>query len=174
MASEDRMNFASDNTTVVAPPRQSLVRVNSDSASLALWSGWTVETIGCSAVKGRIQSGWTGKLLLNVTDCTVPYAWDNESFTLTGDLALFIPAGIDAKNDLTFVSRSATVKRTLHLIVPADGHRPLQQAMVVTATAPRSPSAKAFTALVRSKDGRSVMRKFGFLLPGDTMPSGNA
>lgn len=113
-----KLNFPT-NTVVVPPPRESLARINSDSVSLNNW-GWNVETIGCSAVKGRIQSGWTGKLLLNVTGCTVPYAWDNDTFALTGDLALFIPAGIDAKNDLTFNSNSATLTRTLHLIVPSD------------------------------------------------------
>lgn len=114
------LNFPT-NETVLAPPRESLARVNGDSTGFALWGadGWSIETIGCSAVKGRIQSGWTGKLLLNVTGCATPYQWDNETFTLTGDLALFIPAGIDAKNDLTFGSNNTT-KRTLHLIVPSD------------------------------------------------------
>lgn len=85
--------------------------------------------------------------------------------------------GTSGNADAALVSLSvvlADAKGGRYLIVPAEGHRPLQQALVVTATAPRSPSAKAFAALVRSKDGRSVMRKFGFLLPGDTMPSGNA
>ena len=68
----------------------------------------------------------------------------------------------------------ADAKSGKYLIVPADEHRPLEQALVVTASKKRAASAKAFTALVQSKDGRAVMRKFGFLLPGDPVPSSTA
>jgi molybdate transport system substrate-binding protein len=58
-----------------------------------------------------------------------------------------------------------------YLVVPTDAHKPLEQALVVTATTPRSASAKAFAAMVSDAAGRDVMRKYGFLLPGDPKPS---
>jgi molybdate transport system substrate-binding protein len=57
-----------------------------------------------------------------------------------------------------------------YLIVPTDAHAPLEQALVVTAKRQRASSAKAFVSLVTGTSGRSVMRKFGFLLPGDPKP----
>ncbi len=76
--------------------------------------------------------------------------------------------------DAALVSLSLVIadrKGGAYLIVPADEHRPLEQVLVVTASKKRAASAKAFAALVRSRDGRAVMRKFGFLLPGDPVPS---
>jgi molybdate transport system substrate-binding protein len=57
-----------------------------------------------------------------------------------------------------------------YVIVPTDAHAPLEQALMVTAKKSRASSAKAFVSLVTGTSGRSVMRKFGFLLPGDPKP----
>ncbi|MEX1164166.1 MAG: molybdate ABC transporter substrate-binding protein [Nitriliruptor sp.] len=47
-------------------------------------------------------------------------------------------------------------------------HAPLQQELVVTAVdAEQAASAEAFADLVASEEGREVMRRSGFLLPGD-------
>jgi molybdate transport system substrate-binding protein len=56
--------------------------------------------------------------------------------------------------------------------VPVDAalHAPLDQAMVVCGRdAKRVEQAKAFTAFVNSPEGRSVMRRFGFLRPEELM-----
>jgi molybdate transport system substrate-binding protein len=58
-----------------------------------------------------------------------------------------------------------------YVVVPAEAHAPLEQALVVTAAKGRALSAKAFVASVSSPAGRETMRKFGFLLPGDPRPS---
>jgi molybdate transport system substrate-binding protein len=58
-----------------------------------------------------------------------------------------------------------------YVVVPANAHTPLEQALVVTATPSRSSSAKAFVSMVSSTAGRTVMRKYGFLLPGDPKPA---
>ena len=58
-----------------------------------------------------------------------------------------------------------------YIVVPADAHAPLEQALVVTAKRERVSSAKAFVAMVSGPAGRTVMRRYGFLLPGDPKPS---
>ncbi len=60
-----------------------------------------------------------------------------------------------------------------YVLVPAEAHKSLEQTLVVTATKNRAPSAKAFVKFVSSPSGRVVMRRFGFLLPGDPQPSNN-
>lgn len=60
-----------------------------------------------------------------------------------------------------------------YIVIPTDAHTPLEQTLIVTAKKPRVPSAKMFTSLVGSGAGRTVMRKYGFLLPGDPKPSNN-
>ena len=57
-----------------------------------------------------------------------------------------------------------------YIIVPASMHKPLQQAIVVTAKGSRATTAKKFTELVGSVKGRDIMRAYGFLLPGDPSP----
>lgn len=55
-------------------------------------------------------------------------------------------------------------------LVPADLHEPLEQALVVSAPDARAATARAFVELVGSPAGREVMRRYGFLLPGDPQP----
>jgi hypothetical protein len=112
------LNFPT-NSRVVAPPRESLARINSDAISLTKWVGWTLETVTCSNLNTRINNGWSGKLLLKVTGCTSPIVWDNKTFTLTGDLAIMNPSGWEARNNLDFKSNNST-KRNFMLIVPSD------------------------------------------------------
>jgi molybdate transport system substrate-binding protein len=53
--------------------------------------------------------------------------------------------------------------------VPADLHEPLDQALVVCAPDAKAEDAKAFAAFVGSEPGRVIMRRFGFLLPGESV-----
>ncbi len=56
-------------------------------------------------------------------------------------------------------------------LIPDELHAPLQQDLVVTAEDPdRAALATRFADLVASEAGREVMRRFGFLLPGDELP----
>lgn len=57
-------------------------------------------------------------------------------------------------------------------LLDADLHNPLQQELVVTASEDRREAATAFTEFVASEDGRAIMRRFGFLLPGETLAGG--
>jgi hypothetical protein len=132
------LNFPT-NTRVVAPPRESLPRLESSATALSKWSGWTQENVACADLKTRITTGFAGKLLLNVTGCTAPIVWDNESFTLKGDLVVMNRSGFTAKNDLSFTSSTptSTTKRTLMLIVPSDAKN-ADGTNLVTWTAPIS------------------------------------
>jgi hypothetical protein len=130
------LNFPT-NTRVVSPPRESLPRIESTASALAKWTGWTQESVTCTNVTQRIKDGWTGKLMLNVTGCTAPVQWDNQSFAMPGDLVVMSPTGFTAKNDLTFTSSTpgSTTKRTLMLIVPSDSKK-ADGSNLVTWTAP--------------------------------------
>lgn len=78
--------------------------------------------------------------------------------------------------DAALVSLSLVIANAAggrYVVVPADAHQPLEQALVVTAGKKRTPSAKAFVTAVSSPSGRAVMRRYGFLLPGDPKPSKN-
>ena len=46
-------------------------------------------------------------------------------------------------------------------------HQPIDQALVVCAPGERAPLARRFTAFVNGEEGRTVMRRYGFLLPGE-------
>ncbi|HEX7663993.1 MAG TPA: molybdate ABC transporter substrate-binding protein [Polyangiaceae bacterium] len=51
------------------------------------------------------------------------------------------------------------------------GHDPLEQSLVVCKGEGQdaSPDGKAFAAFVASPEGRAIMRRYGFLLPGETI-----
>lgn len=54
-----------------------------------------------------------------------------------------------------------------YTMLPADLHEPLRQALVVTSVGARGGAARAFAEFVASPEGREVMVRFGFVLPGE-------
>ncbi len=54
-----------------------------------------------------------------------------------------------------------------YTLIPAELHEPLEQALVVTSTEARGETATAFAELLGSPEGREVMARYGFVLPGD-------
>ncbi|MFN3284740.1 MAG: molybdate ABC transporter substrate-binding protein [bacterium] len=52
-------------------------------------------------------------------------------------------------------------------LVPQGLHNPIRQAAGVVARSPRQPQARAFLAFVNGPEGRPVMRRYGFVLPGE-------
>lgn len=52
-------------------------------------------------------------------------------------------------------------------LIPASLHDPIRQAAGVVARSPRLEQAKAFLAFVNGPDGRQVLRRYGFILPGE-------
>jgi molybdate transport system substrate-binding protein len=57
-----------------------------------------------------------------------------------------------------------------YTLIPADLHEPLEQALVVTSTGARGEAARAFARFVGAPAGRAVMVRYGFLLPGESLP----
>jgi molybdate transport system substrate-binding protein len=56
-----------------------------------------------------------------------------------------------------------------YVLVDDQLHKPIDQALVICGRdAERHERARAFTAFVNSPEGRSIMKKYGFLLPGET------
>jgi molybdate transport system substrate-binding protein len=58
-----------------------------------------------------------------------------------------------------------------YALIPAELHKPLQQALVVTGTGAAAEAATAFAAFVASPAGREVMVRYGFTLPGEELPA---
>ena len=52
-------------------------------------------------------------------------------------------------------------------------HKPIDQALVVCSGGGNADVGKQFTAFVSSDEGRAIMRRYGFLLPGETVDPAN-
>lgn len=74
--------------------------------------------------------------------------------------------------DVALVAMSlATVTPGDWTLVPGELHDRIDQVLVVCAHGKAGVDAgRRFTAFVSSADGRAVMRRYGFLLPGESMP----
>jgi predicted acyltransferase (DUF342 family) len=113
---------------VIAPPRESMTRIPSTNLA-ANWSGWTIvqnttlcATAGSFGAKLKtVMDAYpaTAKLLIQINGCTAPVALNNDTITLTKDVALMSPNGFSSSNELTILSSSSTV-RELAWIVPSD------------------------------------------------------
>ena len=77
-------------------------------------------------------------------------------FVQTGDA----PVGIVA---LSIVA----VPEVTHTMLDPDLYQPLNQTLAVVRGTPREATARAFIDFVNSPDGRAVMKKYHFLLPGE-------
>ena len=53
------------------------------------------------------------------------------------------------------------------VLVPEELHQPLEQALAVVKGARQERQAREFAAFVNSPQGRPIMRKYGFVLPGE-------
>jgi len=52
-------------------------------------------------------------------------------------------------------------------LIPAALHKPLEQMLAVPKSAPHPEAAKEFAAFINGEKGRPLMRKYGFVLPGE-------
>ncbi len=64
----------------------------------------------------------------------------------------------------------AIVAKGKYTLVDDALHKPLEQALVVCGKPERAGPAKEFAAFIGSPEGRSIMKRFGFLLPGEALP----
>lgn len=53
--------------------------------------------------------------------------------------------------------------------IPETEHAPLDQALVVCGSGARAAAAKDFAAFVGSAEGRTIMNRYGFVLPGEAV-----
>ncbi|EKQ69543.1 molybdenum ABC transporter, periplasmic molybdate-binding protein [Leptolyngbyaceae cyanobacterium JSC-12] len=53
------------------------------------------------------------------------------------------------------------------VLVPEKLHQPLEQMLAVPKSAPHPEPARQFAAFINGKKGRPLMRKYGFVLPGE-------
>jgi molybdate transport system substrate-binding protein len=77
-------------------------------------------------------------------------------FVQTGDA----PVGIVALS-------IADVPEVAGTLIDDDLHEPINQALAVINNTPREEAARAFVDFVNSPAGREIMRRYGFLLPGE-------
>ena len=52
-------------------------------------------------------------------------------------------------------------------LIPQELHPPIDQALAVTKGTPHEAQARAFAAFLNGPKGRPIMRKYGFILPGE-------
>ncbi|HEV2861738.1 MAG TPA: molybdate ABC transporter substrate-binding protein [Pyrinomonadaceae bacterium] len=71
--------------------------------------------------------------------------------------------------DVAVVALSLSVRgKGRWVLVPEELHRPLEQALAVVKGGRNEQDARAFAAYVNGPEGRPVMKKYGFVLPGET------
>lgn len=70
--------------------------------------------------------------------------------------------------DVAIVALSLSLNSNGHYeVIPENLHQPLDQALAVIKGAKNEMEAKEFAAFINSTEGRVVMKKYGFLLPGE-------
>jgi molybdate transport system substrate-binding protein len=66
------------------------------------------------------------------------------------------------------LSLATVTKGGRELVVDEAAHKPIDQALVACTRGRSFEAGKRFGEFVNSPDGRAIMRKYGFLLPGET------
>lgn len=73
----------------------------------------------------------------------------------------------NAEAAIVALSLAIVEKDGAYALVDAAQHKPLDQALVVCKGGANAAGGKAFAAFVGSPEGREIMKKYGFLLPGE-------
>jgi molybdate transport system substrate-binding protein len=70
--------------------------------------------------------------------------------------------------DVSIVALSLSVQsKGRWILIPEELHRPLDQALAVLKRTRREQQARRFLAFINGEQGRPIMRKYGFTLPGE-------
>lgn len=72
---------------------------------------------------------------------------------------------------LSLAASDALKAKGAHYLIPANYHLPLEQAYAVTAHGKDNAAAQAFAQFMTTPGARQVMVKYGFVLPGETLPT---
>ena len=74
--------------------------------------------------------------------------------------------------DVAIVALSLAIQGTGRwTLIPDDQHEPIDQALAVIAGTQHEGEARAFADFINSDEGREVMRRYGFVLPGEAIPA---
>lgn len=70
--------------------------------------------------------------------------------------------------DASVVALSLSLQSKGHwVLIPEELHRPLDQALAVIKDTKNEQEARRFAAFINGPEGRPIMRKYGFILPGE-------
>jgi molybdate transport system substrate-binding protein len=70
--------------------------------------------------------------------------------------------------DVAIVALSISVNKPgKWTLIPSDLHKPLEQMLALPKNAPHPEAAKQFATFINGERGRPLMRKYGFVLPGE-------
>jgi molybdate transport system substrate-binding protein len=70
--------------------------------------------------------------------------------------------------DVSIVALSLSVQsKGRWILIPEELHKPLDQALAVLKRTRRTEQARRFVAFINGEQGRPIMRKYGFVLPGE-------
>jgi molybdate transport system substrate-binding protein len=70
--------------------------------------------------------------------------------------------------DVAIVALSLSVQQEGRwTLVPEDLHRPIDQALAVITDTRHETQARQFAVFINGPQGRSIMRRYGFVLPGE-------
>lgn len=74
--------------------------------------------------------------------------------------------------DVAIVALSLAVgsDNTRWTLIPENLHQPINQALGIVKSTPHEQEARQFVVYVNSPQGRQIMRKYGFTLPGEELP----
>lgn len=74
--------------------------------------------------------------------------------------------------DVSIVALSLSMQsKGKWILIPQELHKPLDQALAVIKSTKREQQARQFAAFINSPQGRPIMRKYGFILPGESAVS---
>jgi molybdate transport system substrate-binding protein len=74
----------------------------------------------------------------------------------------------NAEAAIVALSLAAVTKDGVFMLIPEELHRPIDQALVVCKGGANATRAGEFATFVESSAGRMIMRRYGFVLPGET------
>jgi len=74
--------------------------------------------------------------------------------------------------DVAVIPLSLVVQNTNShwVLIPENFHQPIEQTLGIIKGTPHEKEAYQFIALINSHKGRDIMRKYGFILPGEELP----
>ena len=75
----------------------------------------------------------------------------------------------NAEAAIVALSLAMVDKKGVHVTIDETLHKPIDQALVVCKRGTNQATAREFATFVNSEQGRAIMRRFGFVLPGEAV-----